>query len=83
MKANKGREVPEGLTQTIELRYWSLNHKACWLRTFSYDLHKASSSPVTYERPEYRPNPLQEAQPIYIGIFKPTGHARLGTRSTV
>nr|CAD7571569.1 unnamed protein product [Timema californicum] len=64
--ANKGREAPEGLTQTIELRYWSLNHKACWLRTFSYDLHRASSSPVTYERLEYRPNPLQEAQPIYI-----------------
>nr|CAD7569511.1 unnamed protein product [Timema californicum] len=65
-RANKGREAPEGLTQTIELRYWSLNHKACWLRTFSYDLHRASSSPVTYEGLEYRPNPLQEAQPIYI-----------------
>nr|CAD7257778.1 unnamed protein product [Timema shepardi] len=64
--ANKGREAPEGLTQTIELHYWPLNHKACWPRTFSYDLHRASSSPVTYEGLEYRPNPLQEAQPIYI-----------------
>nr|CAD7575376.1 unnamed protein product [Timema californicum] len=77
MLANKGREAPEGLTQTIELRYWSLNHKACWLRTFSYDLHRASSSPVTYERLEYRPNPLQEAQPIYIAPAAPEGQKRL------
>nr|CAD7573799.1 unnamed protein product [Timema californicum] len=76
-EANKGREAPEGLTQTIELRYWSLNHKACWLRTFSYDLHRASSSPVTYERLEYRPNPLQEAQPIYIAPAAPEGQKRL------